>query len=75
MDYETEAIKAQAVAAHTYALRMKEANTGTNADLKGADFGDDPSNTRLMSAGKNLTKCTAIKPTNTGKSAVTRSMR
>ncbi|MGI5896240.1 MAG: stage II sporulation protein D [Oscillospiraceae bacterium] len=43
MDYETEAIKAQAVAAHTYALRMKEANTGTNADLKGADFSDDPS--------------------------------
>lgn len=43
MDYEIEAIKAQAVAAHTYAIRMKEANTGTDADLKGADFSDDPS--------------------------------
>lgn len=43
MDYELEAVKAQAVAAHTYALRMKAQNKGEDASLKGADFSDDPS--------------------------------
>lgn len=43
MDYELEAIKAQAVAAHTYALRMRDVQkSGENSDLKGADFSDDP---------------------------------
>lgn len=43
MDYEVEAIKAQAVAAHTYALRMRDIQkSGESSDLKGADFSDDP---------------------------------
>lgn len=44
MDYETEAIKAQAVAAHTYALRMRDVQkSGEDSSLNGADFSDDPS--------------------------------
>lgn len=44
LTYETEAIKAQAVAAHTYALRTKAQNqSSTDASLKGADFSNDPS--------------------------------
>ena len=44
MDYETEAIKAQAVAAHTYALRMRDIQkSGEDSSLNGADFSDDPS--------------------------------
>lgn len=44
MTYEDEAIKAQAVAAHTYALRMRDVQgTGSDASLNGADFSDDPS--------------------------------
>ena len=42
MTYEIEAIKAQAVAAHTYALRLRESG-GEDPSLKGADFSDDPS--------------------------------
>jgi len=41
MTYETEAIKAQAVAAHTYALRLRESGE-EDSSLKGADFSDDP---------------------------------
>lgn len=44
MDYEVEAIKAQAVAAHTYALRMRDVQKSSEDDgLKGADFSDDSS--------------------------------
>lgn len=44
MDYHTEAIKAQAVAAHTYALRMRDVQKSSeDSSLKGADFSDDPS--------------------------------
>lgn len=43
LTYEPEAIKAQAVAAHTYALRMKLQNqSATDESLKGADFSNDP---------------------------------
>lgn len=42
--FETEALKAQAVACHTYAVRrqMKE-NSSPDTELKGADFSDDSS--------------------------------
>ncbi|MDR2655263.1 MAG: stage II sporulation protein D [Oscillospiraceae bacterium] len=41
--YETEALKAQAVAAHTYALRSRENQKKTpDPALKGADFKADP---------------------------------
>ena len=44
MDYEVEAIKAQAVAAHTYALRLRDVQkSGEDSSLNGADFSDDPS--------------------------------
>lgn len=43
-NYHTEALKAQAVAAHTYALKMKEMQaTSPNEALKGADISTDPS--------------------------------
>lgn len=43
LTYEPEAIKAQAVAAHTYALRMKQQNQASaDESLKGADFSNDP---------------------------------
>ena len=42
--YHTEALKAQAVAAHTYALKMKEQQKAApNELLKGADISTDPS--------------------------------
>ena len=41
VSFETEALKAQAVAAHTYAQRQCLAAAGRN-DLHGADFSDDP---------------------------------
>ena len=42
MSYEPEAIKAQAVAAYTYALRLRDSGKPSE-ELKGADFSDDPS--------------------------------
>ena len=43
--YHTEALKAQAVAAHTYALRLREQQKQKpDEDLKGADFSADPGN-------------------------------
>ncbi|WP_040195589.1 stage II sporulation protein D [Candidatus Soleaferrea massiliensis] len=43
--YHTEALKAQAVAAHTYALRLREQQKQKKDEtLKGADFSADPSN-------------------------------
>lgn len=41
VSFETEALKAQAVAAHTYAQRQCLAAAGRD-DLHGADFSDDP---------------------------------
>lgn len=42
--FETEALKAQAVAAHTYAERQRElAEKSPDASLKGADFSNDTS--------------------------------
>ena len=42
--YHTEALKAQAVAAHTYALKMKEQQAAAPTEsLKGADISTDPS--------------------------------
>jgi len=41
--FAPEALKAQAVAAHTYAVRIAEQNRKKNApELKGADFSNDP---------------------------------
>lgn len=43
-DFALEAMKAQAVASHTYALRlMHEQNKNPSPDLKGADFSANPS--------------------------------
>ncbi len=43
--FHLEAMKAQAVAAHTYALNLKRQNeNGTDSTLKGADFSADPQN-------------------------------
>ncbi|MCR5717708.1 MAG: stage II sporulation protein D [Oscillospiraceae bacterium] len=42
VSFETEALKAQAVAAHTYAERQRLAAAGRE-ELHGADFSDDPS--------------------------------
>lgn len=41
--YHTEALKAQAVAAHSYAIKMKkQQQTSPTAELKGADISTDP---------------------------------
>lgn len=43
LSYNVEAIKAQAVAAHTYAMRMQQQNrSATGESLQGADFSNDP---------------------------------
>lgn len=43
VSFETEALKAQAVAAHTYAERQAQiAEAQQNPELKGADFSNDP---------------------------------
>lgn len=43
--FHPEALKAQAVAAHTYALRLREKNrAASDESLKGADFSADPEN-------------------------------
>lgn len=43
--FHTEALKAQAVASHTYALRLREQQKASaDETLKGADFSADPSN-------------------------------
>lgn len=44
-DFAEEALKAQAVAAHTYALRLSvEQSSSPSEELNGADFSADPSN-------------------------------
>lgn len=46
--YEPEALKAQAVAAYTYAVRQSMVQDQTpNPDLKGADFAADPENYKV----------------------------
>lgn len=42
-EFETEALKAQSVAAFTYAIRQKKISSeNKNSELHGADFSDDP---------------------------------
>lgn len=43
MSYPDEALKAQAVASHTYALAQQALNDGSNTALQGADFSANPS--------------------------------
>lgn len=43
MSYPNEALKAQAVASHTYALAQQALNDGSNTALQGADFSANPS--------------------------------
>lgn len=52
-DFALEAMKAQAVAAHTYALRLaNEQASNPSPELKGADFKADPSNWRVYTTQK-----------------------